>query len=159
MSLLEVLLAGVLFFGSSTASLLLWTRALAFMESDARRAERVESLEAELQSLESRLRDPALWGSPTLTCEQRLQRFVEALEGAPARPGVERQILRDSAPQPLLVRVEAEGLQRQRGYHPAAFGGCSLPLPPAPAPEETFPFGASAPPDQAAAEGVNHGVL
>jgi hypothetical protein len=158
MSLLEVLLAGVLFFGSSTASLLIWSRALATLTADAQRAERAESLEAELQSLESRLRDPALLGS-SMSCDQRLQRLVQALDGAPPQPGVGRQILQATAPQPLQVRVKAGGMERQRSYDPAAFGGCSLPPPSATTPEQAFPFGSPSPPDQAVAKGGSRGVL
>jgi hypothetical protein len=161
MSLLEVLLAGVLFFGSSTASLLIWSRALATLAADGQRAERVEILEAELQSLESRLRDPALLGSAALSCEQRLQQLVQALEGVPPQPGVGRQILKGAASLPLQVQVEAGGMKRQRSYDPAAFGGCSLPppSPPTPVPVGFSPFAAPPAPDQAAAEGEPHGLL
>lgn len=125
MTLLEVLLAGVLFFGSSSASLLLWSRALASLQADARRAEQLELLEAELEGAESRLRDPGLLAAPAETCEQLAWRLVQAVERSPAPAGVTRTLEAALAGGVLRLRLSVDDLQRERSYEPAAFGGCS----------------------------------
>jgi len=125
MTLLEVLLAGVLFFGSCSASLLTWSRAVAVLEADGRRAERLEGLEAELQAAEMRLRDPALQASPAVPCAAVRQALVQALEREPAAAGVVRQIATGEEGQPLRLQLVASELRRERAYDPAAFGGCS----------------------------------
>lgn len=131
MTLLEVLLAGALVFGSSAASLLLWSRAVVSLDVDARRAGLLESLEAELQAAESRLRDPALSLSPPLPCDQRSLQLVAALERDPAPAGVLRQVQLAAPAQPVRLLLAASGVERQRSYDPAAFGGCvEEPIPP-----------------------------
>lgn len=125
MSLLEVLLAGLLFFGSSGASLLLWSGAVATMQADARRSERLESLESELQAIEIRLRDPQLLASPERACDQARAQLVGALEREPAVAGVTRQILGPEPQRQVRVRLVALELERERTYDPAAFGGCT----------------------------------
>lgn len=131
MSLLEVLLAGALLFGSSAASLLLWSRAALTLDADARRAGWMEGLEAELQAAESRLREPRLSLAPQLSCDQRLLQLVAALERDPTPAGVVRQVLVAAPAQRVRLQLSASGLERQRSYDPAAFGGCAaVPTPP-----------------------------
>jgi len=151
MTLLEVMLASVLFFASSTASLLTWSRAVAVLEADGRRAERLEGLEAELQAAEMRLRDPALQASPAVPCAAVRQALVQALEREPAAAGVVRQIATGEGGQPLRLQLAASELRREREYDPAAFGGCTHGSSPADSPAGTptasaaAPFTASAP--------------
>lgn len=141
MTLLEVLLAGVLFFASSSASLLLWSRTLATLQADGRRGEQMELLEAALLAAESRLRDPALLPAPGAdSCEQLALRLAQTLAGAPAPQGVTRTLEATEAGGPLRLRLSLEDLQRERSYEPAAFGGCaSQPLASAVASAEPSP--------------------
>lgn len=128
MNLLEVLLAGVLFFGSASASLLLWSRALATLQADARRGEQMEMLEGALLATESRLRDPALLPAPGgESCGQLERRLAQALEGAPAPLGVTRTLEASLAGGPLRLRLSLDDQQRERSFEPAAFGGCTPP--------------------------------
>ena len=124
------------------------------LEGDGRRAALVELLEGELQPLEGRLRDQSLQADPGLSCEQRQQRLLQALEGSPLQPGMERRVELAAGPQPLRLQLQAGGMQRLRGYDPAAFGGCAA-ADPAPA-ADGFPF---APQDQASAAGGDDGLL
>lgn len=125
MSLLEVLLAGTLFFSSSLASLLIWSRTLATIQADGRRAERLDRLEAELQAAEARLLDPALLPSAALPCDQLPQRLVEVLESQPARPGLLREVVAEAPGAALRLRLVADDLQRERLYAVSAFASCA----------------------------------
>lgn len=150
MNLLEVLLAGVLFFGSSTASLLIWSRAVAALDADARRGALLEGLEAELQAAESRLREAALSQAPGLPCQQRQRQLLAALDRDPAAGGVTRQLEGDASAAAVRLLLGAEGLERRRSYQAAAFGGCLEGLPPEAGSTAADPGSAPLPPRQEA---------
>jgi hypothetical protein len=156
MSLVELILASGLLLGSSAASLGVWNRVSTTLLEHRVELEQLESLEAEVQALEARLRDPRQdpLGQP-LSCEEQLQRLVARLENQPPRSGVVRTLEMPAGEELLLIHLQAGGQERRRLYSPAAFGGCGgdpagLPAE-APAQAED--------PAQAVAEGGGNGAL
>ena len=125
MNLVELLLATGLLVGSSAASLGVWSRVSATLLADRQTLEQLESLEAEVQTVEARLQapQPDPLGQP-LSCEAQLQRLVARLESQAPRVGVVRSLELPAGNDLLLVRLRSGDQERQRLYSPAAFGGC-----------------------------------
>ena len=125
MSLVELMLASGLLLGSSAASLGVWNRVSTTLLEHRVELEQIESLEAEVQALEARLRDPRQdpLGQP-LSCEEQLQRLVARLENQPPQSGVVRTLEKQAGVDVLLIHLQAGGQERRRLYSPAAFGGC-----------------------------------
>ena len=125
MSLVELMLASGLLLGSSAASLGVWNRVSTTLLEHRVELEQIESLEAEVQALEARLRDPRQdpLGQP-LSCEEQLQRLVARLENQPPQSGVVRTLEKPAGVDVLLIHLQAGGQERRRLYSPAAFGGC-----------------------------------
>ena len=125
MSLVELMLASGLLLGSSAASLGVWNRVSTTLLEHRVELEQIESLEAEVQALEARLRDPRQdpLGQP-LSCEEQLQRLVARLENQPPQSGVVRTLEKPAGVDVLLIHLQAGGKERRRLYSPAAFGGC-----------------------------------
>jgi hypothetical protein len=129
MNLLEVLMAGVLFLGSSGAAMAVWSRTAEALAADRERLALLDRLEAEVAAGESRLRDPALrFGSPQVSCSEVMGRLLTALDSAPPSEGVVRQLRLVASDELLQLRLEAGGEERVRAYSPAAFGGCDSPV-------------------------------
>ena len=125
MSLVELMLASGLLLGSSAASLGVWNRVSTTLLEHRVELEQIESLEAEVQALEARLRDPRQdpLGQP-LSCEEQLQRLVARLENQPPQSGVVRTLAMPAGVDVLLIHLQAGDQERRRLYSPAAFGGC-----------------------------------
>ena len=125
MSLVELMLASGLLLGSSAASLGVWNRVSTTLLEHRVELEQIESLEAEVQALEARLRDPRQdpLGQP-LSCEEQLQRLVARLENQPPQSGVVRTLATPAGVDVLLIHLQAGDQERRRLYSPAAFGGC-----------------------------------
>ena len=125
MNLVELLLATGLLVGSSAASLGVWSRVSATLLADRQTLEQLESLEAEVQTVEARLQapHPDPLGQP-LSCEAQLQRLVARLESQPPRAGVVRSLELPAGSEFLLIRLRSGDQERRRLYSPAAFGGC-----------------------------------
>ena len=125
MSLVELMLASGLLLGSSAASLGVWNRVSTTLLEHRVELEQIESLEAEVQALEARLRDPRQdpLGQP-LSCEEQLQRLVARLENQPPQSGVVRTLAMPAGVDVLQIHLQAGDQERRRLYSPAAFGGC-----------------------------------
>ena len=125
MSLVELMLASGLLLGSSAASLGVWNRVSTTLLEHRVELEQIESLEAEVQALEARLRDPRQdpLGQP-LSCEEQLQRLVARLENQPPQSGVVRTLAMPAGVDILQIHLQAGDQERRRLYSPAAFGGC-----------------------------------
>jgi len=156
MSLVELMLASGLLLGSSAASLGVWNRVSTTLLEHRVELEQIESLEAEVQALEARLRDPRQdpLGQP-LSCEEQLHRLVARLENQPPRSGVVRTLEMPAGVEVLLIHLQAGDQERRRLYSPAAFGGCGGD--PAGLPAEAP--GQAEDPAQALAEGGGNGAL
>jgi hypothetical protein len=150
MSLVELILASGLLLGSSAASLGVWNRVATTLLEHRVELEQLESLEAEVQSLEARLRDPRQDPlGQELSCEEQLQRLVVRLENQPPQSGVVRTLEMPAGGELLLIHLQAGDQERRRLYSPAAFGGCG-----------GDPAGLPAvAPAQALAEGGGNGAL
>jgi hypothetical protein len=125
MSLVELLLATGLLLGSSAASLGVWSQVSATLMEHREELVHLESLEAEIQAVEARLRHSHLdpFG-PQRSCEEQLQHLVARLENQPPRAGVVRTLELSSGAEILLIRLRAGDQERRRLYSPSAFGGC-----------------------------------
>ena len=150
MSLVELIMASGLLLGSSAASLGVWNRVATTLLEHRVELEQLESLEAEVQSLEARLRDPRQDPlGQELSCEEQLQRLVARLENQPPQSGVVRTLEMPAGGELLVIHLQAGDQARRRLYSPAAFGGCG-----------GDPTGLPAvAPAQALAEGGGNGAL
>jgi hypothetical protein len=125
MNLVELILASGLLLGSSAASLGVWNRVSTTLLEQRVELIQLESLEAEVQALEARLRDPRQDPlGQQLSCEQQLQRLVARLEAQPPQNGVVRTLEMTAEGELLLIHLQAGDQERRRIYSPAAFGGC-----------------------------------
>lgn len=125
MSLVELMMASGLLLGSSAASLGVWNRVSTTLMEHRVEQEQLESLEAEVQALEARLRDPRQDPlGQQHTCEEQMQRLVARLENQPPRSGVVRTLEVPAAGEFFMIHLRAGVQERRRLYSPAAFGGC-----------------------------------
>ncbi|MFM7314635.1 MAG: type II secretion system protein J [Cyanobium sp.] len=126
MSLMEVMVAALLFSMSAVSSLQIWSQVTMGVLQEERRQQLLERLDAELAAVEASLRQQKHLGLPEPICGTAADAMKTLLAARPAGDGVERQLIVLREEDSLLVEMAIEGLpiRRQRLYQPAALGLC-----------------------------------
>ena len=123
MNLVEAMVASALFVTSSSCSLQLWSGSASWARQAEAQQQQAAQLEAALLASQAQL--TALAGTAIAAdCTAASSWLAAHLQSLPSGEGLVRQV---SAEPGALVRVavsDANGLERQRWYSPAAFGLC-----------------------------------
>ena len=131
MTLSELLMASLLLCGCVAASGQLQGMVVAAGMAEEQRQELRDRVDAELQAIDSQLRQMGVASDAAATCDGWVQRWREALAAQPPAEGVRRQQSAVAGQALLQVEVDALGLDepRRRFWSPAAFGLCGAPTP------------------------------
>jgi len=126
MTLLESVVASLLFASVATASLGIWSLGLTAEASRAAKERSLDRIDAELNAVDLRLRTAGTAATPGGDCSTAQQTLVAAVESVPAAEGVVRQVAADGGGEGVWVSVAAEGrpADRRRWFSPAALGMC-----------------------------------
>jgi len=142
MSLLEALIAALLFALSAGASLQIWSQLSMGVIQEERQQQLTDQLDAELAAVEASLRLQSRQQLQPPPCGDTAAALHAQLSERPSAAGIQRQLTVLQADEALLLDLAVDGLplRRQRLYLPAALGLCS-PIPTAPPPAAPVPTG------------------
>lgn len=126
MTLLESVVASLLFASVATASLGIWSLGLTAEASRSAQERSLDLIDAELNAVDLRLRTMGSAAPAAGPCTTGVLTMVAAVESVPAGEGVVRQVAADGAGEGVWVTVAAEGrpADRRRWFSPAALGFC-----------------------------------
>jgi len=126
MSLIETVMASLVFSLSAAASLHLLDLVSSSELALQKRQQQVDQLEAGLVAFESQLRSAIRLAVPTGDCNRAAGQLLLALQASEPSPGLRRDLTVVAAGEVLQLRLVVDGLgqTRQRDYHPGAFGLC-----------------------------------
>lgn len=146
MSLIEALIAGLLFTISAGSSLQIWSQLCLGVLQEERHQQLADRLEAELAALDASLRLRSRQTLQQPPCGNSATTLQTLLGSRPSAEGVERRLTPLPADDGVLLELTIEGLplRRQRLYLPAALGLCSPAAPtptPVPVPVPTVQIG------------------
>lgn len=151
MSLLEGLIAALLFALSAGASLQIWSQLSVGVIQEEQQQQLADRLDAEVAAIDASLRLQSRQQLQPPPCGATVAALHDQLSTRPLAAGIQRQLTVLHADEALLLDLAVDGLRlrRQRLYMPAALGLCSpipsAPLPVAPAATEPLAGGAAAP--------------
>jgi hypothetical protein len=126
MSLIETVMASLVFSLTAAASLHLLDLVSSSELALQKRQQQVDQLEAGLVAFESQLRSSVRQAVPTGDCNRAAGMLLLALQASAPSPGLRRDLTVVAAGEVLQLRLAVDGLGqiRQRDYHPAALGLC-----------------------------------
>jgi hypothetical protein len=126
MTLLESVVASLLFASVATASLGIWSLGLTAEASRSAQERSLDRLDAELNAVDLHLRTTGTAAPAGGHCPTALLTMVAAVASVPTGEGVVRQVAADDAGEGVWVTVAAEGrpADRRRWFSPAALGFC-----------------------------------
>ena len=127
MTLLESVVASLLFATVATASLGIWSLGLTAEVRRAAQERSLDRIDAELNAVDLRLRAEGAQSPAGGDCASALHTLEAMVEAIPAGEGVEREVVPDGAGEGVWVRVAVAGQaeDRRRWFSPAALGFCS----------------------------------
>lgn len=127
MTLLEGLIATLLFSFSAGSSLQIWSRLSAGVMQEERRQQLADRLDAELAAVDASLRLQSRQLLQLPPCGNSAAALHSQLAARPLAAGVRRQLSVLEGEEALLLDLAVDGLpiRRQRLYLPAALGLCS----------------------------------
>jgi hypothetical protein len=145
MSLIEGLIAALLFSLSAGSSLQIWSQLSLGVMQEERHQQLADRLDAELAAIDASLRLQSRQLLQPPPCGNTAAALQALLAGRPLAAGIQRQLTVLQAEESVLLNLTVEGLpiRRQRLYLPAALGLCSATAAPVPTPPlPTLPLAA-----------------
>lgn len=129
MSLMEVVIAAVLFTFSAGSSLQIWSQLSLGVMQQERHQQLADQLDAELAALDASLRLQSRQLLQPPPCGNSAAALRSQLSARPLAAGLQRQLTVLEGDEALLLDLAIDGLpiRRQRLYLPAALGLCSAP--------------------------------
>ncbi|MCX5947616.1 MAG: hypothetical protein NTY67_05340 [Cyanobacteria bacterium] len=129
MTLIETVMASLVFSLSAAASLHLLELASVSVLAQEQHQQRSDQLESELVAFEGRLRQQLRQMAPMADCQLVAGRWLLALQSPAPGRGLRQELSLSASGEALQLRLAVAGLSqtRQRAYHPAAFGLCPTP--------------------------------
>lgn len=126
MTLVESVVASLLFASVATASAGIWSLGLMAETHRTAQERSLDRIDAELNAVDVRVRAEGAAPAAGGDCATAVHALVARVEALPVGEGVVRQVVPDDAGEGVWVKVAVEGQpeDRRRWFSPAALGLC-----------------------------------